>query len=77
MVINIDLSRGHYGTNWIYLRITSLHIGFCVQMVNLIMGFLSLVYFVVLINGSTLGFFIPTRGIRKGSTFSPFIFSNF
>ena len=44
------------------------------EMVEWIMGCIQSTSFVAIINGSPSGFFIPTRGIRKGFPLSPFIF---
>lgn len=39
------------------------------------MGYISLVHYVILINGTSKGFFHAKRGLKKGDPLSPFLFT--
>jgi hypothetical protein len=66
VVMMLDLSKAYDRASYLYLILILLHIIFFIQMVNLILGCLSLVSFVVLINGSTSSFLKPSRALKQG-----------
>jgi hypothetical protein len=74
MIMKLDLSKVCGRCILFYLRLVLIHIGFFVHMVNWIMGCLYLVSIAILINGSTSGFFNPTRGLRYKLPLSPLLF---
>jgi hypothetical protein len=51
-----------------------LHLGFSVHFVNWVMICVSSVSFVIIINGSVLGFFRSRRRLRQGCPLSPLLF---
>jgi hypothetical protein len=71
MVIKLDLPKAYDKTNWLYLRLILTHVGFNLSVVNWIMGCISSINFLILINGATSEFFKPTRGLRQGCPLSP------
>jgi hypothetical protein len=73
--MKLDLLKAYDIINWLHLRLILLHhVGFILPNVKWIMGSISSVYFVVLINGLTSYFFKPARGSRQGCHLSPLFF---
>jgi hypothetical protein len=57
LVLNIDLSKEYNRVSWTFLRLFILKMGMKISLVNYIMGCVSSTSFVVLINGSSFGYF--------------------
>eukprot|EP00253_Pinus_taeda_P004076 PITA_04076 len=74
MVLKIDLSKAYDRINWLYLRLLLTHLGFNYSFISWIMGCISNVSFVVLINGAASPFFKSQRGLRQGCPLSPLLF---
>eukprot|EP00253_Pinus_taeda_P031126 PITA_31126 len=73
-VLKIDLSKAYDRINWLYLRLLLTHLGFNYTFISWIMGCISNVSFVVLINGAASPFFKSQRGLRQGCPLSPLLF---
>eukprot|EP00253_Pinus_taeda_P002838 PITA_02838 len=73
-VLKIDLSKAYDRINWLYLRLLLTHLGFNYSFISWIMGCISNVSFVVLINGAASPFFKSQRGLRQGCPLSPLLF---
>eukprot|EP00253_Pinus_taeda_P013921 PITA_13921 len=74
VVLKIDLSKAYDRINWLYLRLLLTHLGFNYSFISWIMGCISNVSFVVLINGAASPFFKSQRGLRQGCPLSPLLF---
>ena len=74
MVLKLNLVKSFDRVNWTYLRLILLQIGIPLMGMNWIMGSISSANFALLINGSPLGFFTSSKGIRKGFPLSPLLF---
>lgn len=70
--MKLDLLKALQRSNWLYSKLTLIHIGFCLQMVNWIMGHLSFLFF--LINGFCFEFFRASRGLKQGYSLFPLLF---
>eukprot|EP00253_Pinus_taeda_P022843 PITA_22843 len=74
VVLKIDLSKAYDRISWLYLRMLLTHIGFSYPFVSWIMGCITNVSFVVLVNGGASSFFNSQRGLRQGCPLSPLLF---
>jgi len=74
MVMKIDLTKAHNRVNRLYIRYLLIQMGTDIQFVNWKMGFFSLAYFIVLINGSPSYFSFDSRWVREDFPLSPFLF---
>eukprot|EP00253_Pinus_taeda_P022728 PITA_22728 len=74
VILKIDLSKAYDRINWLYLRLLLTHLGFNYTFISWIMGCISNVSFVVLINGAASPFFKSQRGLRQGCPLSPLLF---
>eukprot|EP00253_Pinus_taeda_P002811 PITA_02811 len=74
VVLKIDLSKAYDRISWLYLRMLLTHLGFNYSFVSWIMGCITNINFVVLVNGAASSFFISQRGLRQGCPLSPLLF---
>eukprot|EP00253_Pinus_taeda_P026386 PITA_26386 len=73
-VVKIDLSKAYDRISWTYHKMLLTHLGFKIDFINWIMGCITSVNFVVLINGVSSPFFKGQRGLRQGCHLSPLLF---
>jgi hypothetical protein len=72
--LKIDLSKSYDRVCWSYIILILTHLGFEVPFITWVMECISIVSFVVLINGETSPFFKSERGLRQGCPLSPLLF---
>jgi len=73
-VLKIDLSKAYDRVRWLYIRLLLTHLGFEVPFINWVMSCLSIVSFVVLINGETSRFLNYECVLRHGCPLCPHLF---
>lgn len=74
MALKLDMSKAYDHVKWAFLKTVMRKIGFDERWIGWIMACVSLVSFSILLNGELVGSFKPTRRIRQGDPFSPYLF---
>ena len=70
----MDISKAYVRVEWYYLKGVMRKMGFRERWINLVMACVKIVSYSVLVNGELCGMIFPTRGIRQGDLFFPFLF---
>jgi hypothetical protein len=71
---NLDIEKAYDHVNWSFLLYMLGRCGFRVKWCEWISRCFSMVRFFVLINGTLIGFFNNSSGLRQGILFSPLLF---
>lgn len=74
MMIKIDLEEAFDRLEWSFIRLSLQHLRFPLALINLIMSCVTTSSISILINGTPIPFFQPSRGIRQGNPLSPCLF---
>jgi hypothetical protein len=64
MIMNIDLWKVYDRVSSLYLILMKLHVGFSLEVVKWVMGYVSSISFVLPINHSTSKNLNPSRGLK-------------
>lgn len=74
LAVKLDLEKAYDLLNWNYIECCLKRFGFHEKWIGLVMHCISSVLFSILVNGTPIGWFKPSRGIRRGDPLSPYIF---
>ncbi|KAA3476861.1 reverse transcriptase [Gossypium australe] len=74
MAVKLDMSKAYDRVEWDFVKKMMIKMGFVQEWVDLIMKCINSVSYAVNINGHRGRVFQPSRGLRQGDPFSPFLF---
>ncbi|XP_023920050.1 uncharacterized mitochondrial protein AtMg01250-like [Quercus suber] len=74
MALKIDLENAYDKLEWNFIRVMLIRANIPVDLIDIIMSYVSSVSTSIMVNGEALDPIYPSRGIRQGDPLSPYIF---
>jgi len=74
MVVKLDLQKAYDIVNWSFIQTVLTNFGFDSGFIGWVLACLSSVSFEVLVNGGKTDQFKPSKGLRQGDPFLPYLF---
>lgn len=75
MVFKVDYEKAYDSISWNFLFYMMRRMSFCHRWIRWIKGCLASASISILVNGSPMKEFTPTRGLRQGDPLAPFLFN--
>lgn len=74
MAVNLDMSKPYNQIKWGFLKLVMKKLGFSGKLISRTMECITFVSYSIYVNGEPLENSKPTRGLRQGESFSPYLF---
>ena len=74
VVLKLDMAKTYDRVSWTFIVSVLRKFGFGERLIDMVWRLMSNVWFPVIINGASYGFFKSSRGIRQGDPLSPALF---
>ena len=71
MLLKIDVEKAYERIEWSFIKGMLIRMNLQVDLIDIIMSYISIVSTSIMVNGEALDLIFPSRGIRQGDPLSP------